>query len=472
MKTTFQTLVLAMFLVSCNKNTRVPDTMHTPGQAMQKQGVLADRDTTAHVKDAPSGWRNVDLPELVNRKKIGETKIYRIRSDTHEFVFTFLLRSGLEPGLKRASFWGHVDSDNTVTIKEISKLTRDLTTDQVWDMGDPHAYVADYNPQHVWFTWIWAVSVTDWAVGVIRSDTGGKTFNKDTFSAYRATGVISAHEPSITCNNENDCLLTWGESALLGHFDLNYARFNSAGWCPAKMKIGTKSGLTLDMTQNLGNNLYLLPALSSTQPFTVQSKTFSIRTLKLGFDNEASCSGSHTTGVIIDKSFNAVKLPNGGFHYLGMSGIICPRKHSNQMPTWLLYGRDEGLKAATLNDQGLIESSTLFTNPDPQISIRAGNIDYDGDKFYLFYHKFFGFGHVEHPNTYSICFRTTKDNDLNSWENRETCPIEHLKGLEEKSSKFTNFLQPVGSVRKGNISMIYQKDCNRDVCSLAILRND
>jgi hypothetical protein len=266
----------------------------------------------------------------------------------------------------------------------------------------------------------------------------------------------------MTCNSEFDCLLTWGETLLFDRFDLYVRRFTSSGWCPSKQRIGRKIGLPLEMTLALGDNHYLISAASSFKQATLQS-------FALGCDG-CSCGGV-TDDLILDSGYDSYGSAASGFHYEGASGNTAPRKELPNTPTWQIYSYDQEQKALRRNAKGEIDSRATFSDPDGQISIQAGNIDFDGDRFYVFYHKFFGVNHPQHPNTYSICYRFTHDQFSDAWS-AETCPVENLPGLDAKGSKFTNMIQPVGSAWKGQISIIFQKDCHYDTCSLALLRND
>jgi len=157
------------------------------------------------------------------------------------------------------------------------------------------------------------------------------------------------------------------------------------------------------------------------------------------------------------------------FHYTGGSGNISPRVSVPSLPTWQIYSAGRELRLIRRDGEGRIDTSDTIAVSDPRISIQAGNVDFDEERFFLFYHRFYGVNHPEHANTYSICYRTTEDALGREWSG-EICPVEHLPGLTAEGNEFGNMIQPVGSAWHGNISVIFQKDCGLDACSLALKR--
>ena len=139
------------------------------------------------------------------------------------------------------------------------------------------------------------------------------------------------------------------------------------------------------------------------------------------------------------------------------------------MPTWQIYSSECELKAIRRNSEGEIDASIRFCDPNAQVSIMAGNVDFDGERFFAFYHRFYGQDHPQRPDTYSICYRSTLDAHSLDW-NEEICPVEDLPGLRADDAMFANMIQPVGSTWHGNISIIFQKECSSDACSLALKR--
>jgi len=425
--------------------------------------------------DRDPQWRELDIPPFKDTKDITDTKVYRLRKD-HELVFVLSQGKYLDRENPRSSYIGHIDGDNNITLTNLKDITERNTRSQsltgffIQDIADPHVHVTSYDLNHVWVSWACGM---DTHVCAIRSEDGGKSFNDETFSVVIATGLFhSVHEPSMICNSESDCLLTWGETLIFTTFDLYVRRFTKNGWCTGDKgnRIGLRLGIPVEMSAAIGDRLYFISAVDcAVQDF--QSLRFEPTILSSGsLDfHQGDCHARIGNIGVIDTDFECESFAAGSFHYKGAAGNISPRIGIPAMPTWQIYSYGCELKAIRRNSNGEIDVSTRFCDPDPQISIMAGNVDFDGARFFVFYHRFYGVDHPQRPNTYSICYRTTTDAHSLDWS-EEICPVENLQGLTSDEAMFMNMIQPVGSAWQGNIGVIFQKECSEDACSLAIKR--
>jgi hypothetical protein len=396
--------------------------------------------------------------------------VYRLRKN-HDFVFVLSQGYHLDRDNPRTSYIGHVDGDNTVTLTDLKDVTERNTGSRLFpelfiqDIADPHVHITSYDPDHIWVSWVCGLFNH---ICAIRSDDGGKSFNDETFLIEEATESLhSTHEPSMMCNSETDCLLTWGETLRRRTFHLYAKRYTGNGWCfvGENQRIGHRLGISMEMSTAMGDSRYLVSGVdclrSCLKPTTLSSANLTYT------DNE--CHAEVDDVTVIDTDFVAAAEAAGGFAYRGAAGNMAPRSRIPSSPTWQIYSSAFELTAIRRNSEGRIDASATFGDPDPQISVMAGNVDFDGERFFVFYHRFYGLDHPEHPNSYSVCYRSTEDPHSLNW-NEESCPVEHSPGLTARKSKFQNLIQPVGSAWHGDMSVIFQKDCSLDACTLALKR--
>jgi len=328
-------------------------------------------------------WREIEIPEFTRKKHITDTKVYRLRKN-HEFVFVLSQGRHYDRDSPRTSYIGHVDADNTITLTDLKEVTERNTISQLFpelfiqDIADPHVHVTDYDTDHVWVTWACGL---DTHVCAIRSEDGGKSFNDETFSVVRATGLFhTTHEPSMLCNSETDCLLTWGEMLFKNTFDMYVRRFTEDGWClpNEKQRIGYGLGMPLEMSTAIGSDSYLVSGFNAgwldLKPTTLSSAnlTYMINECRAEVHNIA----------VIDSDFAARSRAAGGFHYEGGAGNIAPRSSVPSLPTWQIYSSGFELSAIRRNTYGEIDSAATFADPDPLTSVMAGNVDFDGQRFF------------------------------------------------------------------------------------------
>jgi hypothetical protein len=415
-------------------------------------------------------WRELEIPEFRETKHLTDTKVYRLRK-SDEFLFVLSRGTYLNGDDPRTSYVGHVDAHDTITLTDLKEVAERNTKNHLFselftqDIADAHVHVTGYDSDHVWVSWTCGL---DTHVCAIRSEDRGKSFDDGTFSITRATGALdSTHEPSMLCNCETDCVLTWGEERSKSTFDMYARRFTENGWCSPteKQRIGDGLGIPLEMSTAVGNNSYLVSAVD---PAWLGLKGTTLRSAHLTYESN-ECNAEVDRMRVVDSGFAFRSNAADGFHYNGSAGNIAPRCSIPSLPTWQIYSTGFALSAVRRNTNGEIDASARFGDPDPLISVMAGNVDFDGERFFVFYHKFRGLDHAEDPNTYSICYRSTEDAHSLNWS-EESCPVVGLPGLTAPGKNFQNMIQPVGSAWHGNVSIIFQKDCGSEACTLALKR--
>ncbi len=416
------------------------------------------------------------LTDFVDVEFVRDTKVYRLHTD-RQFVFVFSTgkTAPLSPG-PRTGWVGHVSPDDKVTLTDLNMLLKKIQGQKDWDVADPHVYMTAYDANHIWLSWTCGA---DTKMCAIRSETRGVTFNADTFGKWDSSVHPTVHEPSITCNSANDCLLGWGETINWKSFDLLVARWTSNGWCSqAKHLGGDDRGIPLEMPQAIGANAFRLPTLAGSP----DGGAGVLHYLDNTFATPTACAGAASNDQSIESDYVPGVAGGNAISYDGVAANIAPRHKIAGVPSWLMYSHglatDEHavqMKAVRLDDAGSIDATELFADPEEHVYVLAGNVDYDGQRFYAFYHKFYASDHAANPDTYSICYRTTADALSDTW-GAEQCPVEHLPVRPEDT--LGNVIQPVGSAWQGQISIIYQKDCHFDaeksaaLCTVALKRYD
>ncbi len=419
---------------------------------------------------APS-WREIEIAEFVAAEYVRDTKVYRLRVAS-EFVFVFSIgRTSITPGT-RTSWIGHVDPSDNVTLSDLNEVLYEAQGHKDWDVSDPHVYVTTYDPNHIWLSWNCGA---DNRMCAIRSDTRGKTFNNSTFHKWTNTVHFTVHEPSITCNGADDCLLGWGETIDWHSFDLLLARWTSDGWCDQPNHVGGDDrGIPLELPQATGANNFLVPTFAG----SVDGGEGSVRSLDYTFTTSTSCSGVADNDQLVEDGFVAGVPAGTDILYDGAAANVAPRRKIDGTPTWLMYahgmpadGHAVAMKAVRLDDG----TTVTFSDTEDHVYVLAGNMDYDGERFYAFYHKLYGSSHPTEADTYSVCYRATADPNADVF-GIEQCPVEHLP--LRPNDTLGNVMEPVGAAWQGQLSIIYQKDCHYasgqdiDLCTVALMRYD
>jgi hypothetical protein len=333
------------------------------------------------------------------------------------------------------------------------------------DFAEPWIDLASTNAE----AWLSVTCGNANKVCLVPSADGGESWSFTETTELGNGALQTTHEPTVRCNQPDDCLAMWGDFLNPTQGDMRFARWDGTGWCEGILFAGAtrvvphsylpaQAGVyelfvnDLDLIEKTAQTDLVVATvgppcgLAAAEPVPVQAANARASRLdELGiFRHE---------GAALDVARGSASAARF---------VVVPDVTMADVHALITLRSEDG--GATWETQRLDPpAGSSYVSPSLELDRIRGEL-------LLFYLNVRGEVDFE-SSTYSVCYRVVDGSGTTAWPAEESCPVFELRGKTGTSGKaFGNNLF-FGAVDDGRIALVYQDACTGAECSLFLARN-